>query len=55
MFVQFLFTMINFKFILVPFGKVNRVAPVEGGKIGYTDYLVFGIRVARLQQTIPWS
>jgi len=55
MFFQFLFTTINFKFIVVPFGTVNRIVPVQGGNIGYRDYFIFGIRIARLQQTTPWK
>ena len=55
MFFKFLLSVINFKFMTVPFGKLNVNLPVPGGNIGYTDYLIFGVRIARLQQTTPWS
>lgn len=55
MFFKFLLGVINFKFIVVPFGKSNLLLPIGNAHIGYTDYYVFGIRVARLQQTKPWG
>ena len=48
--------MIKWAFILIPFAKRNVVyntKPYES--IGYSDYYIFGVRVARIQKTTPWD
>lgn len=45
--------MIKVAFILIPFASRN-IAYNDGGRIGYTDYFLFGVRVARIQRTVPW-
>jgi hypothetical protein len=58
--------MFDRRFLLIPFASRNvllteadgfetpRIAGVER-VIGYSDFYVFGIRVARLQRTEPWT
>ena len=42
-------------FIFIPF-SVSRFKRNYGGSyIGYADYRIFGVRVARVQETRPWS
>ena len=42
-------------FWFIPFG-VSRVREKTGtGYIGYADYRIFGIRIARVQETRPWQ
>jgi hypothetical protein len=43
------------RFIFTPIGKVNRVYHTRiNSIIGFSDYYIFGIRIARIQQTKPW-
>ena len=44
----------NYKFMLVPFAKRNVVTYQRGGITGYSEYYIFGIRIAKIQQTTPW-
>ena len=44
--------MMKTEFLLIPFASRN--VKYFATEIGYTDYYVFGIRVARFQRTTPW-
>lgn len=47
---------IEIRFILTPLGTINSNYHTGGGGIiGYTDYYIFGIRLARIQKTAPWD
>lgn len=44
---------VDLRFVLTPFGLTRTVYGLNG-IIGYCDVYVFGIRVARIQETKPW-
>lgn len=44
---------IDIRFVLTPLGKVNRNYRTH--RVGYSDYYIFGIRIARIQKTEPWD
>lgn len=41
-------------FLLTPIGVRNILYNLDGGRTGYTDIFIFGIRIARIQRTTPW-
>lgn len=45
------------KFLFVPFARRNIVIPGDrsGGFLGYSEYFIFGFRIAKLQRTMPWE
>ena len=43
----------DFRFI--PFGVSRIRTLLRSGEIGYADYRIFGIRIARVQETRPWQ
>lgn len=47
--------MFKSEFLLIPFAMRN-VAYFANSAVthGYADYYIFGIRVARIQKTVPW-
>lgn len=47
--------MFDKNFIFIPFGISRFKRNCGNGYIGYTDYRIFGVRVARVQETRPWS
>ena len=47
--------MIKLPFLLIPFASRNINYRENGGYTGYTDYYIFGIRIARFQKTEPWT
>lgn len=46
--------MFKSKFLFVPFGVSRIRVRHPDGYIGYADYLIFGFRVARIQETRPY-
>lgn len=46
---------IDLEFLLTPWGKSNTYETYSYVEIGHSSYYVFGIRVAKIQQTKPWS
>lgn len=48
--------MIKWQFMCIPFASRNiNYGNVVTGYAGYTDYFIFGIRIARFQRTEPWK
>jgi len=45
---------IDLRLLLTPFGVVNTIYRTKG-VVGYCDYYIFGIRIARIQKTNPWD
>lgn len=47
----------DIRFIFTPFAAKNIVPPAidNNSFVGYTDLFIFGIRVARIQQTKSWQ
>lgn len=46
---------IRIEFIFTPFATKNLMRNVSFGKIGRTDYFIFGVRIASIQKTVPWE
>lgn len=43
-------------YLLTPFASRNVVyGRGTGAFVGFTDYFIFGIRIARVQRTQPWE
>jgi hypothetical protein len=41
-------------FMFIPLASRN-IAIRDNGLLGYTDWYIFGIRIVRIQKTIPWA
>ena len=54
-FIEVLLSVFSFRFMLTPFSVQRTVFRVVGGTIGYSNYRIFGILVARIQETKPWE
>lgn len=57
-FLTWIFGHFNIQLVFVPFAARNvmyqKQAQSGVQRTGYRDYYLFGVRVARLQQTAPW-
>lgn len=45
----------DFRYIFTPFAIVRTVYHGLDGVRGYADVYVFGVRIARIQETKPWE
>ncbi len=53
---EWLVSHVDLKYILTLFAKTNiNYNKSRSDYIGYSDYYILGIRIARIQKTAPWD
>lgn len=46
--------MFKLEFLLIPYATRNVAYESFSSRLGYTEHYIFGIRIAKIQKTLPW-
>lgn len=55
LFIGWLLSHFDVRFVFIPIAIKNIVPKHVGNWVGCSDVFVFGVRVMRIQRTVPWK